>query len=233
MTYLVTKNVKTQKVAVYAVDQKADLERFQTDDSIPNEISGWPVNSANDLAKTSLSKQEMLELFNQTRPDAPLVKFADKHSAIERTFGVFANIAQPISTLFPAEKPKAKSEPKAKAAPKAKPAGDANARQKGVISLEPQSKAYPCREGTKQAMLIDALAKGATIKELLDTCSKKSGGKVSWTENSVRSGIYWDVNKVKGYGIRTEFDKDGTPRYFLVYPKGSDAPVPHKARASA
>jgi hypothetical protein len=48
----------------------------------------------------------------------------------------------------------------------------------------------------------------------------------------VRSGIYWDVNKVKGYGIRTEFDaKDGTPRYFLVYPKGSDGTGASQGRA--
>lgn len=248
MTYLVTKNVKTQKVAVYAIDQKADLERFQTDTSIPNEISGWPVTSANDLAKTSLSNKDLLDLFNSTRGDTPLVKFQDKHSAMERTFGVFPNIAQPVSELFPAEKKgrkpadpdtkreidaEAKSRREAPKPPKAtspKPAGD-NARQKGVISLDAQNKAYPCREGTKQAALIDALAKGATMEQLIKVCSQ--GGKKVWSENSVKSGIYWDVNKVKGYGIRTEFDAKGVARYFLVYPKGSDAPVPHKARASA
>lgn len=248
MSYLVTKNVKTHKVAVYAVDQKADLERFNTDEAIPQEITGWEVTQPLDLGKTSLTNKELLDLYNANR-EQPLVKFPNKQAAMERTFDVFPNIAQPIADLFPAPKKGAKkadpdtqreiaAEAKSRKAtprpPKAtSPKADTSDRKKVVINLEPQNKAYACREGTKQALLIDALAKGATLTELLNTCDKSSGGKVSWTENSVKSGIYWDVNKVKGYGIRTEFDKDGTPRYFLVYPKGSNAPVPHRPRASA
>jgi hypothetical protein len=251
--FLVTKNTKKNTVAVYAIDQKADLDRFNTDERIPQEIAGWPVANANDLAKTSLSNADLLNLYNATREE-PLVKFQNKQSAMERAFGVFPTLAHPISELLPptqkeiddAKKAIKTAKDASKAFKDAKKAGkstdDASKaakkvhesnRQKGKIDLEAQSKTYPCREGTKQALLIDSLAKGATIQELLAACGKQSGGKVSWTETSVRSGIYWDVNKVKGYGIRTEFDTDGTPRYFLVYPKGQDAPVPHKARTGA
>jgi hypothetical protein len=233
--FLVTQNTKTKQVAVYEVNQKADLDRFETDASIPQEIAGWPVKTAADLGKTALGNKDLLALYNAA-VETPLVKFQDKQSAMERTFGVFPKIANPIADLFPAEKPKKTAPaPKAPAAPKATSPKKTteSSRQKGKIDLEPQTKAYPCREGTKQALLIDCLAKGATIEELIKACDKASGGKTSWTETSVRSGIYWDVNKVKGYGIRTEFDAKGTPRYFLVYPKGSDAPVPHKARAAA
>jgi hypothetical protein len=70
-----------------------------------------------------------------------------------------------------------------------------------------------CRAGSKQAILIDHLAKGATLAELVAALSP-------WSESSVKSALYWDVAKVKGYGVRTETADDGTQRYHLVLPKG-------------
>lgn len=96
--FLVTKNTKNNAVTVYEVNQKADLERFETDEKIPQELAGWPVANANDLAKTNLSNKDLLALFNATR-EQPLVKFPDKQAAMERTFGVFPNIAHPISAV--------------------------------------------------------------------------------------------------------------------------------------
>jgi hypothetical protein len=77
-----------------------------------------------------------------------------------------------------------------------------------------------CRVGSKQAILIDHLAKGATLAELVAALKP-------WSESSVKSALYWDVAKVKGYGVRTETADDGTQRYHLVLPKGVEAPHHH------
>ena len=77
-----------------------------------------------------------------------------------------------------------------------------------------------CRAGSKQAVLIDHLAKGATLAELV-------GALKPWSESSVKSALYWDVAKVKGYGVRTETADDGTQRYHLVLPNGVESPLAH------
>ena len=76
-----------------------------------------------------------------------------------------------------------------------------------------------CRAGSKQAILIDHLAKGATLAELVAALEP-------WSASSVKSGLYWDVRQ-KGYGVRTETADDGTQRYHLVLPKGVEAPLAH------
>lgn len=75
----------------------------------------------------------------------------------------------------------------------------------------------PCREGSKQAALVDALARpeGATRQDLLDACAP-------WAWSAVTSAMYNDL-ATKGYSFRKKED-----RYFLVLPAGVDAPVPHK-----
>ena len=77
-----------------------------------------------------------------------------------------------------------------------------------------------------QAILIDHLAKGATLAELVAALKP-------WSESSVKSALYWDVAKVKGYGVRTETADDGTQRYNLVLPKGVEAPLGHVEPATA
>jgi hypothetical protein len=53
-----------------------------------------------------------------------------------------------------------------------------------------------------------------------------------WSESSVKSALYWDVAKDKGYGVRTETPADGTQRYHLVLPKGVEAPLAHVESAA-
>lgn len=84
----------------------------------------------------------------------------------------------------------------------------------------------PCREGSKQAILLDSLAnpKGATMPELLKALS---GGNKPWTEATVRSGFGWDM-KQKGYGVRSSFNGT-TEHFFIVCPLDKDGnafPVP-------
>jgi hypothetical protein len=96
-------------------------------------------------------------------------------------------------------------------------------RSKGV-TIKDASQLRACRAGSEQAILVDHLAKGATLAELVAALTP-------WTENSVKSALYWDVNKVKGYGVRADNADDGTQRYRLVLPKGVDAPFGHVERA--
>ena len=97
-------------------------------------------------------------------------------------------------------------------------------RSKGVnLPAKPATQLRACRAGSKQAILIDHLAKGATLAELVAALKP-------WSESSVKSALYWDVAKVKEYGVRTETADDGMQRYHLVLPKGVEAP-PRPCRA--
>ncbi|APL99068.1 hypothetical protein LK3_37 [Bordetella phage LK3] len=121
--------------------------------------------------------------------------------------------------------------PKAKAAAPAKPKAEKAPRaRKGTNLLPPGGRTVPCREGSKQAILLDMLARpnGATMAELIEALS---GGKKPWTEATVRSGFGWDM-KHKGYGVRSQFDADGTERFFIVVPEGFSV-LPHRPLKSA
>jgi hypothetical protein len=70
----------------------------------------------------------------------------------------------------------------------------------------------PCREGSKQQILIDGLHKGSTIEAL--------AGMTGWTTSTVRGAFGLDV-KNKGYGVKQK--ADGV--FKLVLPKGVKAPL--------
>jgi hypothetical protein len=61
-----------------------------------------------------------------------------------------------------------------------------------------------------------ARLEGATLAELVAVPQP-------WNESSVKSALYWDVAKVKGYEVCTQIADDGTQRYHLVLPKGVEA----------
>lgn len=106
------------------------------------------------------------------------------------------------------------------------PAPAKAARRNTGITLQPKPVAYPCRWGSKQAILVDMLSRkqGATMAELIEALS---GGNKPWQEVTVKSGLNWDMNKIKGYGIRTTKRGDDDC-YHLVLPEGLAAPLPHK-----
>ncbi|MBZ8118271.1 DUF3489 domain-containing protein [Roseovarius sp. LXJ103] len=95
------------------------------------------------------------------------------------------------------------------------------------VNLAPKAEVKPCRAGTKQAILVDMLSRseGATMVELLSALSP-------WKPITVKSGLNWDMNKVKGYGIRTT-QRGDADCYHLVLPKGLSAPLAHVQRAQA
>lgn len=93
------------------------------------------------------------------------------------------------------------TEPETAPKPKAKPAAKPKApRRSRGINLAPKAEAKPCRAGTKQAVLVDLLSRpcGATMNELIHALG-------NWKPITVKSGLTWDMNAVKGYGIRTQF----------------------------
>lgn len=103
-------------------------------------------------------------------------------------------------------------------------------RRKGLITVEPTAPLIPCRAGSKQQAIIDMLTGGATLEQLQTVCVKKNGE--PWDDNSIRSAMYYDI-KDKGYGVRTVFDANDVPTYFLVLPEGFDAPLDAKASKSS
>lgn len=66
------------------------------------------------------------------------------------------------------------------------------------INLAPKAEAKACRYGTKQAILVDLLFRsgGASMSELREALAP-------WKDITIKSGLGWDMNHQKGYGIRT------------------------------
>lgn len=113
--------------------------------------------------------------------------------------------------------PKAKAPRKAKAAPAAAAVAEVPAapapqpvaqpapavqpkaqRRSRGINLAPKAEAKACRYGTKQAILVDLLFRsgGASMAELREALAP-------WKDITIKSGLGWDMNHQKGYGIRT------------------------------
>ena len=108
-----------------------------------------------------------------------------------------------------APKPKAPRKPKAApaaaavaevpAAPQPQPAVQPKAQRRSRgINLAPKAEAKACRWGTKQAILVDLLFRsgGASMAELREALAP-------WKDITIKSGLGWDMNHQKGYGIRT------------------------------
>lgn len=106
-------------------------------------------------------------------------------------------------------------------------------RRRGTNLLPTGDKVRPCRENSKQSVLVDLLRRpaGATMADLVEGLS---GGNRPWQEVTVRAGFGWDL-KQKGYGVRSEFKDDGTEVFYLVLPKGGVIPphTPLKGAAKA
>lgn len=173
----------------------------------------------------ALSGPQMVALYNSTSAElntglTPVNRFATKEAGIKR---IMANLLD----LFEIRRQIEKAKPKAVEVKQPKQKASAPAVRRGSgINLPAMKKAYACREGSKQAILVDKLSRpqGATMRELLEALS---GGVKPWKEVTVKSGLNWDMNKIKGYGIRTRKRENGEDCYHLVLPSGMERPVPH------
>lgn len=67
-------------------------------------------------------------------------------------------------------------------------------------NLKPKPKVYARKAGSKQALLVDLLARaeGATFGELFDAMASQG---TPWQGTTVRAGLAWDINHVAGYGV--------------------------------
>ena len=81
-----------------------------------------------------------------------------------------------------------------------------------------------CREGTKQALMVDELSReeGCTMDDLVNALKF---GKTPWTVANIRSAFSWDM-KQKGYGVTSFLGSDGVERFKLVLPEGEEFFVP-------
>ena len=209
----------------------------------------------NNVAYTEASLNELsgpalVELYNEvigTFRNGEVVpdvrRFADKTTAVSRTWKVLQRYAeahpeveaeaqaepQKVETVNETATPAPVAAPKAPKAPKSAEEKKARA-LRGTNLAAPGHAPIPCREGSKQAMLLDMLSRpnGATMAELIEALS---GGNKPWTEATVRSGFGWDM-KLKGYGVRSAFAADGTERFHIVVPEGHAIPA-HKPLKSA
>lgn len=119
-----------------------------------------------------------------------------------------------------ASAPKAAAKPTAAAKAAAKPA-----KEKSERGNFPAAKvAEAVKAGSGQAVFIDLLArkKGATVTEIVEALHKNGS---SAQEGSVRTFIP-SLARAKGYGLHSEKKGDETT-YFLLFPEGTTAPVPH------
>lgn len=179
-----------------------------------------------------MSGPDLVRLYNKlaAKCDAsPVKRFSSIKAGVNRTLKLLEGIGL---NVVPAKAEEAKpATPKAKAPPRendrAPKSAEPGRGRRGTNLKPPGHAPIACREDTKQAVLVDMLSRqhGATMAELLDALSD---GKRAWTEASVRSGFGWDM-KQKGYGVRSEFDTDGTERFFIVLPAGAVIPA-HKQR---
>jgi hypothetical protein len=215
--FLIAKHAVTLAVtAHHLTDEQHD--RFQNDTSIDEAFAGWAVTSPVDLLSATVTVKDLLTLYNTAMgPENQLVKFARKQSAAERVFPLLERLARPFDDLLPAP---AKKEPMKKnpIQEKVKKATTAKKADNGEIFRDAKDKLYPARAGSKQALLIDMLSVGATMDQLVAA--------LGWERNSVKSGIYWDLNTIKGYGAKTVF-VDGVATYHLILPAGFSEPLPH------
>lgn len=168
----------------------------------------------------ALTGKDLVEYYNELAEalgKEPVRRFADRATGLKRTLDFAlqykklpkkASVMPTLSTLGLGKK----------AAPAPKPAAKTTRNVRRGTNLVPLGhEPIACREGSKQAALLDMLKnpKGATMSELIDSLS---GGKKPWTEVTVRSGFGWDL-KNKGYGVRSSFDEDGTERFHIVLPE--------------
>ena len=198
--------------------------------------------SLNELSGPALVElyNEVIGTFRNGESVLNVRRFSDKTTAIARTWKMLQRYAEANPEV---EAEPVKAEPQkvetvnettttTVAASKAvKATADKKARApRGTNLVAPGHAPIPCREGSKQAMLLDMLSSpnGATMAELIEALS---GGNKPWTEATVRSGFGWDM-KLKGYGVRSAFDADGTERFHVVVPEGHAIPA-HKPLKSA
>lgn len=199
----------------------ASFADIETATAHADETEAFVVAQESDL--NEFTKAELVAIYNATIPEgsniAPVDTFKTKPQAVGATW---AN----LSDADPAGE-NADADPAGENAPKAR-------KLSRGINLAPKAKVLPCRAGTKQAAILDLISRpeGATMDELREALS---GSGRPWLDVSIKAGLTWDMNSVKGYGVRTSIRGEGenaVHAYHAVYPEGQEAPLAHTPRAA-
>lgn len=213
-------------VSIFAFEDKAKAQ------AVADRDDGYAFSNQDQMAE--LPSKHLVTLFNALIPYAAaagnslkaVTRFATHDAGVKRCWTVLSNVADRITS-----------------AAASVVSGRAKAKRTRGINLAPKAKIFPCKAGSKQSILVDMLFReqGATMSELI---AALSGGSKPWAEITVRSGLNWDMNSLKGYGIRTEIltgdeaiargaasAEDLLHVYHLVLPAGMTAPLEHTPRA--
>lgn len=156
---------------------------------------------------SGLSGGTLVEIYNRFAEAliVPMVnRFATKGAAVERVMKIMDQAWQEGVGKRVAVKKAAAKKATVKAA---KPTTSRSAfvpNGIGTINLKPKSTVSPVRANTKRAILVDYLSQeaGVTAQELSDALG---AGKKPWSPATIKSGLTWDMNHEKGYGIKTEY----------------------------
>lgn len=159
------------------------------------------IQSSGELEK--MSTQQLVELYNSTKPTVLVKRFASHEVAVRRTIKRIAECQEmPEAKAAPeAPAPKAAKEPKAPKAPKAakppkekKPRSTLPGGRRKLFNLPVRAHAKPHREGTKRAIIIDMLGRpnGASFEEVQAACG--------WDQRTTYEGIKL-VHVHLGYGM--------------------------------
>ncbi len=148
------------------------------------------------------------ELHNRLA-DKPVKKFKNRKAVTERVWTLIARMenAEPETEEKPA--PVAKKPAATKAGAKA-------------YRREPCDTVYPCREGTKQAAVVDAFVElePTTIEDIVEWLIANTVF-TNASKAQVSATISYDLCTVKGYGYK----KDEQGRYSLLTPGDSGIPA--------
>lgn len=170
----------------------------------------------------AMSTAALVNLHNKLT-DKVVTRFSARSVGVLRTWKLLETHGE-ASKAAAAAPAQAKAQGQVKKAGRAAPAKKTATprKRRGTHLLPSGEPVEACRAGSKQAILVDILARkqGATMPELLEALS---GGRKPWKEATVRSGFGWDLKR-KGYGVRSRFDADGTERFHLLVPEGERIP---------
>jgi hypothetical protein len=218
---LIVKDVSDRSVEVFQATPE-QVKSFNEADYMSVSVMGWQVNNANDLAMTSLTREEMCALNNRIhgKEGGLLPGERSKRELARLVFDGLPKAAKPYD-LTPSSSDKHYPPPKAALVAPSAPKQSTKRLSRDEEWETSPMKLVPLRASGCTAKLVDALATpgGVTIDDLKKIVP-------NWQESSITSALHTDVRGKGGYGIIKK-KVEGVFRYSLNYPEGVTAPLPH------
>lgn len=214
MTLLITKDALSNKVHVFSATDE-EVRRFN-DADLGEAMMGWPITSADQLASTSLTAQDLVDIHNTSHPGSRLAPSQNKRQIAQVVFDGLAKFAMPYDEKVLRSKKPAVIETKVETPAVKKP----RLSRAEEWSAPPILPIRPARVNSCSAKLIDLLKVGATLDQLQVVVP-------NWQPSSILSALQTDINGKNGYGIHKVRNAKGEFVYTLFYPAGMTAPLAH------